>query len=341
MGTVFRHRHKYYVNFRDQYGGRHREAVGTSKRMAEAALRKREAEVIEGKFALRLKRNRARLRFEDFAEEWLDKQCKPNNSPSEYRNKRSRLRNHLIPFFKGKYLDEITRRMVADYIASKKGTIKDSTINRTVSILSKMVNDAVAWEDLSEKPAAFVKKLRENDQGFDFYSRDEAKRLLEGCDPKDYALLSCALHTGMRTGEIVALKWAEVNLSNNLITVRSGARGATKTGRVRYIPVHSRLREVLEELLREHSSEYVFASNGRMRYPDLRKPLNRAARKAGVRRLRPHDLRHTFASHFVMGGGNILSLQKILGHSDIKMTMRYAHLAPDFLRGEIGLVDFG
>jgi integrase len=68
--------------------------------------------------------------------------------------------------------------------------------------------------------------------------------------------------------------------------------------------------------------------------------MKRAARKAGIKRVRMHDLRHTFASNYVAKGGNLISLQKILGHSTISMTLRYAHLAPDFMAREIELLDY-
>jgi len=73
----------------------------------------------------------------------------------------------------------------------------------------------------------------------------------------------------------------------------------------------------------------------------VRGPFNAALRKSGLKKIRPHDMRHTFASHFMMKGGNILTLQRVLGHSTLAMTLRYAHLAPDFMKDEMRKVSFG
>jgi site-specific recombinase XerD len=99
--------------------------------------------------------------------------------------------------------------------------------------------------------------------------------------------------------------------------------------------------KILEEQMEKTDSELVFPDeDGQMRSNDFRTEMKNAAKKAGLRKIRFHDLRHTFASNFVIKGGNLLSLQKILGHSTISMTLRYAHLAPDFMASEIEVLDF-
>lgn len=98
---------------------------------------------------------------------------------------------------------------------------------------------------------------------------------------------------------------------------------------------------ILRECLKCGDSEHVFPDEkGRMLTIDFRSEMGKAAESAGLRKIRFHDLRHTFASNFVAKGGNIISLQRILGHSTISMTLRYAHLAPDFMAHEIELLNY-
>jgi len=121
---------------------------------------------------------------------------------------------------------------------------------------------------------------------------------------------------------------------------RSGAE-TTKSGKVRYVPVNSRLLEALKARRENANGELVFhEGNGGMRSTDFRTEIKKAAEKPGIRKIRMHDLRHTFASNYVIKGGNIVSLRKILGHSTINTTLRYVHLAPDFMAKDIERLDF-
>jgi integrase len=156
-----------------------------------------------------------------------------------------------------------------------------------------------------------------------------------------FPITCSAVLTGMRIGEIVALEWNDVDFERKIIVVRRSYGGRTKSGKVRYVPINSKLLSILEACSKNRKSDLVFPDkDGNMRSIDFRTEMKRAAKKAGIRRIRMHDLRHTFASNYVIKGGNILSLQKILGHSTINMTLRYAHLAPDFMARDVELLDF-
>jgi integrase len=147
----------------------------------------------------------------------------------------------------------------------------------------------------------------------------------------------------MRAGEIAALEWPDVDLERRLVTVQRSFDGPTKSDRVRYVPVLDPLLPVLRAWRLRHAGRLVFTSMaGTMIQPSARifqEVLHRVLEAAGLPKVerggkeRPyvrfHDLRHTFASHWVMKGGDLFKLQKILGHQSVQMTMRYAHLAPD------------
>lgn len=337
MGTVSERNGNWYIDFRYK-GKRIRRKVGPSKRKAQEALRKAMADAINDKFNLAEAR---RMTFSELAEYWLENYSRIENAPSQYGKNRERLGNHLLPFFGDCEITNITPRMIDEYKNSKFGSLKRSTINRTLAILRKMFNDAIRWGFIHTSPMRKVKQLREDEQGFDYYSEDEMRSFLENCPPSFKSNAELACYTGMRYGEIIALRKKNVDLKRGIICVERSANGSTKSRKVRYIPINSKLMKVLEEQMKKTDSELVFPDeNGQMRSTDFRTEMKNAAKKAGLRKIRFHDLRHTFASNFVIKGGNLLSLQKILGHSTISMTLRYAHLAPDFMASEIEVLDF-
>lgn len=337
MGTLFKRNGKWYANYVYK-GRRYRRMVGKSKRKALEALRQSEADVINAKFNLPARRE---MSFKALADNWLENYSLVNNAPSQYAKNKERIRNHLVPFFGKKNIADITPRMVDEYKKSRFSLIKPATINRTLAILRKMFNDAIRWGFLAFSPMRFVNQLQEPQKGFDFYKEEEVRLFLPSCSPDFHPIAWCAVYTGMRVGEIVALKWKDIDLERRIIRVERSGNGTTKSGKVRYIPINSRLLEILKALWQKRNGELVFPGrNGGMRSIDFRGEMRRAAERAGVKRLRMHDLRHTFASNYVAKGGNIISLQKILGHSTINMTLRYAHLAPDFVAREIDLLNF-
>lgn len=152
----------------------------------------------------------------------------------------------------------------------------------------------------------------------------------------------------MRKGELAGLRWDDVDFERRLITVQRSYHGPTKAGDVRYVPILDPLLPVLRDWRLRCPGDLAFPNGrGRMRdegsrvfKPVFRRVLARAGFAMTERYGRPrpyivfHDLRHTFASHWVMKSGDLFKLQKILGHKSVQMTMRYAHLAPDAFAGD-------
>ena len=151
------------------------------------------------------------------------------------------------------------------------------------------------------------------------------------------------IYTGARAGELAGMEWSDVDFNNRLITLQRSFDGPTKGDDTRHVPILDALLPHLRRWKLEHPGRLVFANrDGRMFQRAARvfqEVLHRVLKRAGFpkiirggkerRYIHFHDLRHTFASHWVMMGGHIFKLQRILGHKSIAMTMRYAHLAPD------------
>lgn len=192
----------------------------------------------------------------------------------------------------------------------------------------------------------------------DFFGRDEiviilrtAKEQAVATGRLQHKLLSCglslALHTGLRKGELLGLRWQDLDLDMQRLTVARSYKGLPKSGQARHLRLPSACVPVLREWKLDCPSSkegLVLPISGSGRRPERSLlGITKLLTAAGVRVPKHpwHALRHSFASHFIMAGGNILTLQRILGHSDLKLTMIYAHLAPDFLNQEMERLQFG
>ena len=169
---------------------------------------------------------------------------------------------------------------------------------------------------------------------WDFFSRDEVTKLVAVTrDPEERALLSFALDTGARAGEQLALEWGDIDWHNNLVVFRRsstrGEVGPTKSGRERKVPMTERLVEALRRVKHLRGKLVFCRVDGKpLTLWQLHERLWGACRRAGLREIRWHDLRHTFASQLISAGVPLRQVQDWLGHSTITMTMRYSHLAP-------------
>jgi integrase len=133
----------------------------------------------------------------------------------------------------------------------------------------------------------------------------------------------------MRPGEILNLRWDHVHIKNVIEPYLEISE--TKNNKKRFIPLNDDMLELLKSL-KDNGSAYVFLGTHGKRLTLVRKPFIKALKKAGIEDFRFHDLRHTFASPYVMNNGDLLALKEILGHSDLKMVQRYAHLASSHKR---------
>jgi integrase len=209
---------------------------------------------------------------------------------------------------------------------TKGGTLrKPATINRERNCLHQIFSKAVEWEMIDQSPFDRGKSLalKENNERTRFLNEDEIDRILDACRDHLYPVVLCALTTGMRRGEILGLKWKQVR--NGFIYLRK-----TKTFNARQIPISDELAELFKSIRqREHlRSEYVFTYAGRrMKANDH--GFKAALRQAEIEDFHFHDLRHTFASQVLLRGGSLKDIQELLGHKDIKSTMRYAHLTQE------------
>lgn len=235
------------------------------------------------------------------------------------------------------YLDLETYRNLRKATPTKGGkTRSDAAVNREMALLSHMFTKAVEWGFLETSPFKKGKRLmfKENNHRLRFLTDTEIEALLKACSPHLRPIVEVALLTGMRRGELLGLKWEQVR--NGFIYLTE-----TKGGKARQIPVNDRLAQIFRELRQKNQlkSPYVFCDAQGRRFHEVKRSFASACKKAGLEDFHFHDLRHTFASHLVMRGVSLKAVQELLGHADVRQTMRYAHLSQAHLKEAVAALN--
>jgi len=205
--------------------------------------------------------------------------------------------------------------------------VKPATVNRRLACLKTMFNKAIEWGKLEFNPMKRVKLLKENNQRIRYLEKDEIKRLIENCSDHLRPIVLLALNKGMRCGEILNLKWDDIDFRQKIIYIRN-----SKSGEKREIPMNDIVAATLQQIKKISLSPYVFANKESRPFKKVYKGFKAALKRAGINNFTFHDLRHTFASHLVMSGVDLRTVQELLGHKMFNMTLRYAHLSPDHKR---------
>jgi integrase len=215
------------------------------------------------------------------------------------------------------------------------------TVNRHLQTFKAMMTKACDWNLISERRLRDFRKVKLTDERqyrrMDFLSKEEAERLITVAEAEIRPVVICAVATGMRKGEILSLKWSQVDLTHRIINLQK-----TKSGNPRGIPINDRLDATLRGLVRSITDNHVFLNlETGTRWSDLKKSFNRAVVKAKLahRGIVFHHLRHTAASWMVMAGVPLAAVKEILGHADLQMVLKYAHLSPQHLGMAVEVLD--
>jgi len=226
------------------------------------------------------------------------------------------------PYFGSKALDQVTNWDIQRYKSERAKACTKATVNRDLALLKHMFSSAVSWELLEKNPTAGIKLYREEQTVLRVLTFDEETRLFAAAAPHLRPIIAIALNTGMRRGELLSLKWEQVDLRRGIITVSK-----SKSGKVRDIPINKPARQALFELHTRRSGP-VFSFRGNP-IASVTKSFNTATRSAEIENFRFHDLRHTFATRLVEAGVDLPTVKELMGHSNITTTMRYAHPSPE------------
>lgn len=326
MDGIYKRGDIWYIDYRVS-GRRYREAVGESKKLAELALKKRKLAIAEGKF-LDIRRQE-KIKFETFADDYLQIHSANNKT---YDNDESTMKV-LKAFFGGKHLHEITQLDVEKFKTERAKTVSAATVNRALALLKSAYNRAIEWSKVEVNPVCKVKLFKENNQRLRYLEAEEIEKLLNSCDGYLKGVITVAIFTGMRRGEILNLKWHDCDFERRVIRLTN-----TKNNEVRAIPMNDIVWKALIAMPKHPNSAYVFYDTNGRPFHNLRKSFFTTLTKCNIMNFHFHDLRHTFASQLVMSGVDLNTVRELLGHKSLEMTLRYSHLSPDHKKRAVDIL---
>jgi integrase len=278
--------------------------------------------------------------LKEYGVKWLE-QVKDDLADSTHQEYSAVLKNHVYPVFGDKPFSKITRAMMRDFIAAKRKEGYDpSTVRNMLAPVRGMYNQAADDGEPIHNPAARMGKRNKRSEpkpDINPYSPEEVPLMLQKAlqlVPLYYPLLLCAVRTGIRQGELIALKASDVDFRNRLIHVqRTLSRGRLKppkNGKSRFVDMSKQTAAVLQELKRK-PEDWLFQNSTQTQIDasNLRKMCKKFQKDAELRRIRFHSLRHTFASLHIQNGESLTYIRDQMGHSSIKVTVDiYGHLIP-------------
>ncbi len=317
----------WWIRFADSTGRIRREKAGM-KSAAVAAYEKRKTQVREGKFFPEKAKRSRQVWFEEIARDALD-YSRGNKGRESFRNDRWNMAL-LSEWFKDRLASEVTPQEIERRLAglSEAGRTP-ATVNRYWALLSLTYSLAVRNKKVSASPVSLVRRRKENNERVRFLSDLEETTLREQiCTdfPEREPEFDLALHTGLRRGEQFRLRRQDVDLNLGVITIPR-----SKHGKKRHVPINDVARSALERLLSAAPGVYIVPGLEGPRHRDSQRWLEECIDAAKIPDFHWHDLRHTFASRLVMRGVDLRTVQELMGHKTISMTVRYAHPSPAHL----------
>lgn len=278
-----------------------------------------------------------------------------------------------FPELANKRLADITAWQVEKWRAARLKVVKPTTVNRELVTLKAALNKAVDWNLLAVHPLAKIKPLRvDHLSRIRYLSVDEERQLrtalqrrehryrderdqgnawrrargyavlpdlLDGYADHLQPLVLLSINTGLRRGELFNLKREHVDLERRILTVAGNTDG-NKTVKARYIPLNQEATAILSTWIHARQpNAWLFPGKQGARLDNISSSWERLRREAELVDFRWHDLRHTFASKLVMQGVDLNCVRELLGHTNLDMTLRYAHLAPEHKAAAVAKLD--
>lgn len=303
-----------------------------NKSQAKVIYGKRKAEIREGRYFPKVKT--VRVLFKDLTDDYLRYAALHHK---RQRDDIPRVKTWLDAFgsvpaedVKPSQVEEVMARL-------KEEGMQPATIHRRLTVLKAIYNRAIREGKVDKNPVLRVQSPKFDNRIVRYLTPDEESRLFAALPERLHPIVTVALHTGCRQGELLRLIWGDVDFASGTILIREA-----KSGESRRVVMNSRVKFVLSSLPgNEKPASPVFQNTfgGVMDGGNLRREFEGAVKKAGIAPFRFHDLRHTFASRLAMNGANDRTLQTLLGHKSQAMILRYAHLGPSHLQNAVeGLV---
>ena len=330
-------RKSFYWKYQNHYGRtcylRIGDAMLLSVSHAKEYIKQKQIELLLGNDPLKIKREqRAVITFSEFAHERYLPYAR--GYKRSWQSDVSYLKNHLLPAFGKKFLDEIQKEDVIQFhFEFIKNGYAAGTANRTIILLRYMYNLAIKWElpNIKHNPAKGIELLPDPPTKERFLDHTETYRLFHQVQQSDNPMLQyivpMLILTGARRSEVLHMRWSDIDYEH-----KSWYIPVTKAGKPRYVPLSKQALLLLEQIPRYASCDWVFPNPKTLDpFISIFNSWNTARIRAGLKDVRMHDLRHSFASFLVNSGRSIYEVQNLLGHTQTKTTQRYAHLSKSTL----------
>lgn len=324
------------------------------KRRSKCFKRKVDAVRFEAKMLADVRRfdqaESKKILFEDFADLFMKNHASTLQFTSRQKYE-GVLRLYLIPRFRGRWVNSLSNLDVAEFAAEIMNSGKSASMQYFLFFAFKsLLKKAFHWGYLDYLPGAGTKAPRKANTRTEFWTAEEASMfLLAMKDHPRLPLYMLALNTGLRAGEILGLKWDAIDFDRKLIFVKRTfcqklkvIKDSTKTHKERFIAMNDAVLQMLLEMRSCARTLELFTPES-LKCKDithLARVFEMDCKRTGVRAIRFHDLRHTFATQFVTNGGSIFHLAGVLGHSTTAMTGRYAHFCENQAREVASVVSF-
>ncbi len=282
----------------------------------------------------------------EFAPRFMDGHARANRlKASGVAAKEMIVRVHLVPALGAKRLDTITNEDV-QRLKHRLMNKAPKTVNNILTVLNVMLKQAVEWDVIERLPCS-IKVLKVSKGSTRFYNFEEFDRLVTAArtsDSRAYVLVLLAGEAGLRSGEMVALEWSDIDFAKGQMCVqRSAWKGqvaSTKGGRLRYVRLTARLAAALRDHRHLRGPRVLYQDDGSpLTEGVVQGFVRRAAQLTGLSNNGPHMLRHTFCSHLAMLGAPARAIQELAGHADLTTTQRYMHLSPGATDSAIRLLE--
>jgi integrase len=340
--AVYKRGKSWYYYFRVR-GVRYRKAIPEARTKYQAQLA--EARAMDDVFEGRYGKEPSRKTFGEFVEKSYLPWAKENKR--SWRNDASRAKP-LVAYFGRKRLSDITRFLIEQYKKARRDTLNGrgeqrspASVNRELELLSRIFSLAIERSELESNPFKGVKKLPTDNLLTRYLTPEEEDRLmavLTGRRSHLRAILTLDLQTGMRRSEILSLHKDQIDFRREVIELVK-----TKSGKRRYVPMNGVVRELLLERCQQAGPTGYLFENPKTGRPltDIKNAWRSALSEAGIENLRFHDIRHTAGTRMADAGINPVTIQDVLGHEDIRTTMRYVHATDEAKRRAVQALEEG
>lgn len=251
-----------------------------------------------------------------------------------YERARGIVETHLKPVFGPMRLSDIRRADIQKYITERTGEVSPGSVTKELNVLKHLLGLAVEWELIPLNAAHGIKAPRVPAGRVRYLQPTELRAVLEACPEWLRPIAGLAAFTAMRRGEILGLRWLDVDLKGGRVMLPQ-----TKNGDGRIVYLNGLAHQVLNSLRVGAPTDCVFPTTDSVTPENVSLAFLRACRRVGIADFKLHDLRHTAASWLRMQGADIHTVALLLGHKDLRMAARYQHLSPAFLSDAVKRLD--